>query len=260
MSDWRYRTLFFDLEVVSTITIEEARNRVDLTEPEPGKVPSNWKDPVKVAAKQAEIDAKHAQALAEHSAKIEQEAKKIRSSGALSWNESQICLISWAVDDGPVMTLSCDDSGWEASNIDTFANYISQAKPDIITAFNGSNYDFPMMRYRALAHGLGWVADLFTDVHFGVARQLQYYRNGPVLVDPRAHGLTPGRYGLKGSGSLDSMADFFGIDRSANPGKGSEVQTWYDSGEHASIVAHGEDDIRVFREVWKRVTPWETGE
>ena len=111
MSDWRYRTLFFDLEVVSTITIEEARKRVDLPKPEPGKVPSNWRDPVKVAAKRAEIDAKHAQALAEHGAKIEEEANKIRSAGALSWNESQICLISWAVDDGPVMTLSCDDAG-----------------------------------------------------------------------------------------------------------------------------------------------------
>lgn len=256
---WRYKTLFFDLEVVSTI--EDAEDRVPFDPPKPGKVPANWKDKEKIAAKQLEIVNKHARDMEAYEAKRADEVAKVRQSGALTWNESQICLISWAVNDGPVELLSVYSDAAEFRALRDFGKVIRAADPDIITAFNGAGYDFPMMRYRALSHGMPALAEVFTELQFGVARQLGYYRNGPTLLDPRAHGLTPGKWtGLKGSGSLDSCAAFFGIDRSANPGKGSEVQTWYDAGDHESIRAHGEDDIHVYRQVWKRIVPWSTGE
>lgn len=260
---WTYSTLFFDLEVISTIDAEDAyQQALDKLGPVPDvddkQPPANWKDPAKIEAWHEKRAAVFREEQLKHSLDLDAEAQKIRNGGALTWNQSQICLFSWAVNDGPVITMPV--RGDEADAIETFGRVICDHSPDIVTAFNGTGYDFPMMRYRALQHGLGWVADYFTELHFGVSRQLKYYANGPALVDPRAHGLTPGKWGIGGTASLDACAEFFGIDRSANPGSGSMVQTWYDSGDFASIIAHGEDDIRVFRELWKRVTPWATGE
>jgi uncharacterized protein YprB with RNaseH-like and TPR domain len=110
-----------------------------------------------------------------------------------------------------------------------------------IVAHNGVRFDYPFLKLRALKHAV-----------YPLAKRLHQAKPWDVNVaDTYAAISAPDRQ-RKGA-SLDGVARYLGIDRTANPISGADVYQRFVDGDLQAIEAHCTDDIRVLREIDTRL-------
>jgi hypothetical protein len=152
-------------------------------------------------------------------------------------------VVCWAVctEDGREHVLSLAECGFsEVVLLEGLVSWLDDA--DEIVAHNGSGFDFPFLRARALAGRVPFLARLLNDT--GKPWESR-------LVDTAHPSWSPRPATFKGKGwgySLDALAELLGIQRPPTT-PGAEVPAAWYRGEIASVRAHCLDDVRTLRAV-----------
>lgn len=214
------------------------------TPPEPGRVPANWKDAAKIAAKQREIRGKHAIAIADW--KESCEASKddaLRATSLDPWSGRVLC-IGYAINDGEPQTQYADY--WEDCDPDTvekalmmwFARMVRDVRPHKWVGHN-IGFDLTFLMARLWKYGLP-----FAGVPWG---KRATFDGGPVF-DTYLHATAMGMR----KGKLDQIARFLGVGGKPDGIDGSKVYDAWLRGEHDRIREYCAGDVAMTRAVaWK---------
>ncbi len=165
-------------------------------------------------------------------------------------------IIAWAIDDGPVQSLQADYTGcvgdmaacdaaegellmqWHARLWD-IVRTDSPGKATWVS-WNGDEYDWPVLRLRALKYRQG-----------NLARALPHDRWCKDSDD--AQRIAMGTRRQSGGFSLDAVARFLGVGSKTEGMDGSKVyQMWLD-GRHEENAAYCENDVEILRGAYWRL-------
>jgi len=153
---------------------------------------------------------------------------------ALDSMNARILCISFALNDGPVQTVS----GEEDALMKEFDDYLATINPldTAVVAHNGLNFDFPFIIHRAFRDSLRNVYKMFTFKG----------KTDPRLKDTQdiwKH------TDYKAYHSFDSVARFLGLEGKGEI-DGSMVHDLYLNGEIDRICEYCEDDVEKMRKVF----------
>ena len=161
---------------------------------------------------------------------------------ALDPTRGRILAIGLAVDDGPVSTHYNEGGTLEGERalLEALLPHIGDNVSSTWVAHNGGLFDFRWVKRRSAKHGL---YDLSRAFHVNKPWESH-------LVDTLAVWNAPDRP-QGGTGSMDSLCEFFGISRADNPISGAEVFDRWAAGDHEAIKAHLVDDVARLRDVYR---------
>lgn len=202
------RKLYFDIETV--------KGTVDITSKDI-KAPSNYTDPVKIAAYQSKKIA------------------EIHDKAGLNSFTGKICCIGWAIDDEPVQYLVGID---EEKLIREFTEAIGVN----FTTWIGHNiliFDLPYLYHRAIKYGIKELKNIMPETSRG-----EFTADTMKLVNPTDY---------KSMVSLDKCCKYFGIKTPKDGIDGSMVQGIYDAGEFDRIGRYCVADVEATRELYKLI-------
>lgn len=166
-------------------------------------------------------------------------AGSVWARGALTPQRGRVVVAAVCFDDSPEERAYYGDD--EAQVLHGLDLILGQRTPRQIVAHNGGAFDFPFLRWRALALGIPslarklWQAKPWDDYLVDTA--------GPDW-SPR-----PARPSRGWEYNLDALADMLGIERLDNPIPGSEVPLAWHDGRADEVVRHCLDDVRTLRAV-----------
>lgn len=202
------------------------------------KAPGNYKDQAKI---DEYISAEKAKLQAGADAAFEQAILKTSFDGGLG----QICVIGWAIDDGPAQTMAVRDLSREAESeviAGWFANLIAAYRPTNMPRFIGHNvigFDFPFLWKRAMVLGIKPPAIL--------------PRNPKPWGDTVVDTMTLWDSQQRAGGSMAKLCKLMGI-----PGKGdidgSKVWPYVQAGRIAEVAEYCAGDVERTRAMFKRMT------
>jgi hypothetical protein len=161
---------------------------------------------------------------------------------ALDPTRGRILAIGLAVDDGDVV-IEYNEGGslaGERKLLEWLLPHIGGDVSSTWVAHNGQSFDFRWLKRRSAKHGL---YDLSKAFHVNKPWESH-------LVDTLAVWNAPDRP-QGGTGSMDSLCEFFGISRADNPISGAEVFDRWAAGDHEAIKAHLVDDVARLRDVYR---------
>lgn len=127
----------------------------------------------------------------------------------------------------------------ERELIAAFVNRIAELKPQLVT-FNGSSFDLPVLRYRAMVHKLSAVG-LSTRAYFH-----RYTDDAVDLCDVLAS-FTHG-----GKATLHELCRVMGLPGKPDDIDGSEVDKYFREGRIRAIAEYCESDVVNTYRVWLR--------
>lgn len=162
---------------------------------------------------------------------------------ALSPMTGRIACIGYAIGDSPAEVITGDEDDMLHDLASAFARAHASSNGAVQTVgHNIDAFDGPYLVLRAALHGIAGIAPYLRS-HTGRAS------DAPTVdtMDRWPCGTRPGK--APGSASLDAIAAFLSIDRSANPISGAHVLDAYLTGREDQIIAHCHDDIRVLRNI-----------
>jgi uncharacterized protein YprB with RNaseH-like and TPR domain len=207
--------------------------------------PGNYRDPNKILAWQEDAFNRHMVAHREAHEKAHTDAVGHWRSGGLDAMRGRVVCCGIALDDGPVDVLVESrmdaEKGQDRDLVAEVEEVLMSHRGPIVT-YNGLGFDQPYLMRRALKWG-------FTDLAKRV-RPPKPWESHDCLVAWLAGERDPNR--RKGA-TLDNVAAFLGVDRSANPISGADVLDRYLAGDLEAIVAHNRDDVHVLRQVARRM-------
>jgi 3'-5' exonuclease len=127
----------------------------------------------------------------------------------------------------------------EQELIAAFVNKIAELKPQIVT-FNGSSFDLPVLRYRAMVHKLS-AAGLMVRPYFH-----RYADDATDLCDVLAS------FTFGGKATLHELCRVMGLPGKPNDIDGSEVDKYFREGRIREIAEYCESDVLNTYRLWLR--------
>jgi len=127
----------------------------------------------------------------------------------------------------------------EAELVESFLNKIEELKPQLIT-FNGTSFDFPVLRYRAMAHKIG--ARIFqTKNYFN-----RYTEDSIDLCDVFAS------FDARSKVSLDLTCRILGLSGKPAGITGADVESYVSAGRIREVAEYCESDVVNTFRLWLR--------
>ncbi len=186
--------------------------------------PSNWKDPAKIAEKEAALLADKLAALPLRSAFAE-----------------VLCIAVQAdTDRGPILFAAWDND--ERRTLHLFANYVAMLPPVRWCGHNIRNFDLPILRTRLLSYGLTDAANALRFRRYDVER----------VADTTEDHWFPCPQGSRWR--LADLCAVLGVD--APWGSGADVAKWWADGEVDKIGHHCLSDVRAEYAVCRKLGVW----
>ena len=184
------------------------------------KPPAQYKKPESIAEW---MEANAEQALAD----------AIHSTG-LDGSYGRICCIGYAFDDEPVQTVGTHLQMGEYTMLQDFAADLNGKKIDCVVGHKLASFDLPCIRKRAIIHGVKL--------------------NLPFDSKPWGNEIfdTMLKWDAKKFISADKLARVLGIDGKGDV-DGSMVWDMYQRGEDQAIADYCADDVRMVRDIYKRM-------
>ena len=127
----------------------------------------------------------------------------------------------------------------EAELITAFVDKIEELAPRLVT-FNGSGFDLPVLRYRAMLHAIPAP---------GLTRRNYFYRFSEHAVDLCD---VLSSYGSSGKVKLDDLAKAFGLPGKPEGMEGSQVDAYVQAGRIREVAEYCESDVINTYRVWLR--------
>lgn len=223
----------------------------DYMGPEPVRrtPPSTWRDPAKIARRQAELDEAYADEVAAVARKAHQAAWAAWRKESL--DPTRLCIHSacWTVDGTHVHEAELGADGDDRPVLEAIEQAISETRPRWLVSW--SDYDAVALWNRAMHHGMSSLAWRVSEVPYGVRMQLGIKSSHPIVVD--AMRLWAHQYGRRPG--LGAACRLLGIDHELeNPIDGSEVLDAYLEGRDDDIIDHCRADVRDLWHVWQRLS------
>ena len=208
-------TLYFDIETIPTDLDWVIDDlRANIKPPAQYKKPESIAEWMEVNAEQALADAIH--------------------STGLDGSYGRITCIGYAFDDEPVQTVGTHLQMTEHTILADFAADINSRKITKIVGHNIIDFDMEFLKKRAIIHGvkieLPFLASKYDSVFFDTMTKWSAQKR--IKMDKLARVL-----GIEGKGDVD----------------GSMVWDMYQRGEHQAIADYCADDVRMVREIYKRM-------
>ena len=151
---------------------------------------------------------------------------------ALNSLKGQIVCIGYAVDDDDITIIT----GIEREIIEYFADVVKANSRHELCGHHVLGFDIPFIFHKMLKYGIRPPLQFLTDKH-------------SMIIDTNKI-FNP--YSYKEFYSLKSLAEFFGIEKDNSTG-GADVFDLWKAGNIEAIKDHCRDDVRVTREVYKRI-------
>ena len=127
----------------------------------------------------------------------------------------------------------------EKALISSFVNRIATLAPRLVT-FNGSSFDLPVLRYRAMVNGVS-APGLAMRPYFN-----RYTEDAVDLCDVLAS------FSLQGKASLHELSRVMGLPGKPNEINGRDVERYYREGRIRDIADYCEGDVLNTYRVWLR--------
>lgn len=194
------------------LDIETARDP-SVPVPDPGQPPASWRDPAKIDRWKRESREKKAAAM------------------ALSPHTGRVVVVTASVDDAQPVSFFGPDEGETLREFGAWVASVDAEGGDLhaLCAYNGLDFDFPFLAWRAALVGEG-----------ELARRASCRSHGDALhVDP---------YDRRIGGSLAVAAASVGHHH-PSPAGGGLVSAWLEAGNIDAIIQHGVDDILALQPV-----------
>ena len=208
-------TLYFDIETIPTDLDWVIDDlRANIKPPAQYKKPESIAEWMEANAEQALADAIH--------------------STGLDGSYGRITCIGYAFDDEPVQTVGTHLQMTEHTILADFAADINSRKITKIVGHNIIDFDMEFLKKRAIIHGvkieLPFLASKYDSVFFDTMTKWSAQKR--IKMDKLARVL-----GIEGKGDVD----------------GSMVWDMHQRGEHQAIADYCADDVRMVREIYKRM-------
>ena len=208
-------TLFLDIETIPTDLDWVIDDlRANIKPPAQYKKPESIAEWMEANAEQALADAIH--------------------STGLDGSFGRICCIGYAFDDEPVQTVGTHLQMTEHTILADFAADINSRKITKIVGHNVFDFDLEFIKKRAIINGvkieLPFLASKYDSVFFDTMTKWSAQKR--IKMDKLARVL-----GIGGKGNVD----------------GSMVWDMYQRGEHQAIADYCADDVRMVREIYKKM-------
>ena len=208
-------TLYFDIETIPTDLDWVIDDlRANIKPPAQYKKPESIAEWMEANAEQALADAIH--------------------STGLDGSYGRITCIGYAFDDEPVQTVGTHLQMTEHTILADFAADINSRKITKIVGHNIIDFDMEFLKKRAIIHGvkieLPFLASKYDSVFFDTMTKWSAQKR--IKMDKLARVL-----GIKGKSDVD----------------GSMVWDMHQRGEHQAIADYCADDVRMVREIYKRM-------
>jgi predicted PolB exonuclease-like 3'-5' exonuclease len=127
----------------------------------------------------------------------------------------------------------------EKQLIESFVNKVGELSPQLVT-FNGSGFDLPVLRYRAMVHGV------FAP---GMHNRAYYHRYTDDCVD-LCDVLSSFSYGAKVK--LDELSRIMGLPGKPGGMDGSQVEAYFNEGRIQEIASYCKSDVINTYRLWLR--------
>jgi predicted PolB exonuclease-like 3'-5' exonuclease len=127
----------------------------------------------------------------------------------------------------------------EKALISAFVDRIAELSPQLVT-FNGSSFDLPVLRYRALVHGVA-AAGLSSRPYFN-----RYTDDAVDLCDVLSS------YNSQGKVTLHELCRVMGLPGKPDGISGADVERYYREGRIREIAEYCESDVVNTYRVWLR--------
>jgi len=127
----------------------------------------------------------------------------------------------------------------EKALISSFVDRIAELKPQLVT-FNGSSFDLPVLRYRAMVHGVA-APGLSSRPYFN-----RYTEDAIDLCDVLSS------FNHQGKATLHELCRVMGLPGKPDGMSGEEVEKYYRDGHIGEIAAYCESDVVNTYRLWLR--------
>jgi len=127
----------------------------------------------------------------------------------------------------------------EKELITAFCDKIAELRPQLVT-FNGNNFDLPVLRYRAMVHGVS-APGLSARAYFN-----RYSEDAIDLCDALAS------FSSQGKAGLHEMSRIMGLPGKPKGFDGGEVERYFREGKIKEIAGYCETDVINTYRVWLR--------
>lgn len=225
--------------------LEHARDAGKLPPPpERGQVPSNLRDPVKIEAKRAQIEADYQAAMEAYPVAFGSAAVDYWRSWSLLPSRCEIATVSWSTHP---YVMGCEET--TSSALYWLEEEIRTYRPTHIVAWNAP-YDCAVLHLAALRSRYPLLAASTWMPHYSIRAQLGIRRRECEPLDLMAmwHQVRG-----KGEATLDTACRVLGVERENNPIHGSEVFDAFMQSRMDEIKAHNKADVRDMQVVWDRL-------
>jgi predicted PolB exonuclease-like 3'-5' exonuclease len=128
---------------------------------------------------------------------------------------------------------------FEEALIASFVDQIAELSPQLVT-FNGSSFDLPVLRYRAMVHGVSAP---------GLAARPYFHRYTEDAVDLCD---VLSSFSPQGKATLHELCRVIGLPGKPDGISGSEVEKYYRDGHVREIAEYCESDVLNTYRVWLR--------
>src|SRR5262249_9663567 len=127
----------------------------------------------------------------------------------------------------------------EKALISSFCDRIAELEPQIVT-FNGSSFDLPVLRYRAMVHGVA-APGLSARPYFK-----RYSEDAVDLCDVLSS------FNLQARATLNELCRVMGLPGKPDDMSGGEVEKYFRDGRIRDIAAYCESDVVNTYRLWLR--------
>src|SRR5262245_9361877 len=127
----------------------------------------------------------------------------------------------------------------EKQLITAFCDKIAALSPQLVT-FNGNSFDLPVLRYRAMVHGVSAA---------GLSARLYFHRDTEDAIDLCD---VFSSFSLLGTATLPAISRVMALTRKPKGFDGSEVERYFREGKIEEIADYCETDVVGTYQVWLR--------
>ena len=231
--------VYVDIETIPDSEAAPPPDAPDPGCPEDLQAPGNYRDPAKIAEWREAAWPRHVAAVeAAHVAAVAA-AREEWARGSLDPLRGRVLCAGVCTADRPVSVLVGTEAEVLGQLEAGLAKVVDKTGRIKLWTWNGNGFDRPFLAKRALKHG-----------HLRLAAMMRVskrWAEGDLKEVWSMGG------GMGQGASLDRVAAFLGIDRTANPITGADVLDRYQAGDMDAIVTHCRDDVETLRAIHLRM-------
>jgi len=210
--------------------------------PERGRVPRNWRDPAKIAAREAEIERDYQDALGRMESEHRARAWEYVRAGSLRPDRGRVLCACWRIDRQVGMTMA----DYEGQMLTEIADAITGHGVSRIVSWG--DFDSTFLFGRSIRLGHIALAGMIAEPHYSSTAKLKLYTRPTTVID--AMTLWPLQGGKRGPRLADACAALGIGHGKGNPIDGSQVLDAYMDGREREVLDHCLADVRDLEQVW----------